>query len=244
MDPEPFLNDLGEQVGWVIPADDGQTYLCEFDGSVAAIWDDHEQDWDVDIEPGYTFADEDPYEERIAELEQRVNEPRPVSEVTVARAVEETDMERVNEDMMRQSRAGRADDRPPLYVARAAPDRGRDAQRGGGRTPAGHQRRDRAPRTARRGSARPRPREPARQAREARQKHMVECMQDDERIEASAYNGDDLLSDEPPATTDQYDVDDRGERQQWMADRLRGVTDTSALYSSDEDREETQEWSD
>jgi hypothetical protein len=103
MDPEPFLNDLGEQVGWVIPADDGQTYLCEFDGSVAAIWDDHEQDWDVDIEPGYTFADEDPYEQRIAELEQRVNEPRPVSEITVARAVEETDMERVNEDMMRQS---------------------------------------------------------------------------------------------------------------------------------------------
>src|SRR4051794_22995109 len=106
MEAQPFIGETGEQLGWVVVDDDGDTYVTEFDGSIVGQWDDDQQGW-LEVEPGYEFEFEegdgaDAYEQRIAELEQRVNEPRPVSEITVARAVEETDMESIDEDMMRQ----------------------------------------------------------------------------------------------------------------------------------------------
>jgi hypothetical protein len=185
-------------VGWVVTASDNETYLSELDGEIVAVWDDGGQGWDVDIEPGYTFADEDPYEQRIAELEQRVNEPRPVSEITVARAVEETDMQAINEDMMRQSeQAERMIDRRFTLRERRLIGAEMLNEVEAGRQP------DISAAIERlelRGEELPDlDHENPNQAREARQRFMVERMQDNERIEASAYNGDDLLDDEPPA---------------------------------------------
>ena len=67
---------------------------------------------------------------------------------------------------------------------------------------------------------------------------MTELWQDAERVAAAEYNGDDLLDDERPATREAYDADDREQRQQWMVDAMRGATDSSALYSSTQDRED------
>jgi hypothetical protein len=240
---EPFYDDEGEQVGWVVLADDGETYLCEFDGSIAAVWDDGVQDWDLDIEPGFGVdlgdegLDEDPrlaaLDERLDGLEQLASQPR---EIMVTRATSQADMQQVDQDMARQR------DQAEQMIGRRFTLRERrlighemlnDAE--AGRQPdiaAAIERLELS------GADLPDlDDENPHRAREARVAHMTELWRDQERHAAAARGEDDLLDAEPPAAREQYDADDREQRQAWMVDALRGATDSSSLYSSAEDRE-------
>jgi hypothetical protein len=49
---------------------------------------------------------------------------------------------------------------------------------------------------------------------------------------AAERGEDNLLSEQPPPTMDNYDLDDRDQRQAYMADRLRGVVNADTAYSS------------
>jgi hypothetical protein len=70
------------------------------------------------------------------------------------------------------------------------------------------------------------------QQREARREFMSERFRDLERQGAAERGEDNLLNEQPPPTQDNYDLDDREERQAFMADRLRGVVNADTAYSS------------
>lgn len=237
MAAEPYYSDDGEHIGWVDTAEDGQTYLLELDREIAAVWDDQAQGFHQ-FESGYYLTDPEvesyDYDERLAELEQRVNEPREIPEVVVTRATEQADMQRWNQDMTRQrEHLERMLDRPLTMAEtrRLGSEMLDDFEAGSGRP-------DIINAAERTGGLDDLDDENPHRAREARQRFMIERLQDRERLAAAPYNGDDLVDDEPPATRDQYDADDRNERQAWMVDAMRGVTDSSTLYTTDQDRAE------
>jgi hypothetical protein len=215
MEPEPFYDDDGDQVGWVVVAGDGNTYVTELDGvTVAGVWDDEGQGWDVDIEPlELTYdegEDEDAYDEqvagfddRLAALEQQSYDPRP-AEVVVTAATEQADVERWNVDMARQRehleamlgrpllldearRLGQAmlDD---LEAGSARPDIIHSAEISGGLLDLD-------------GGTKA-------EQREARRDWMTERFRDLERQGAAERGEDNLLNEQPPPTQDNYDLDD------------------------------------
>jgi hypothetical protein len=237
---EPYYGDDGEQIGWVDISDDGETYLLALDREIAGVWDDEEQGFQ-EFESGYFLtdpdADEDPltaYEERLDELEQRLNEPTSVPEIVVTRATEQADVQGFQQDMGRQrEHLERMLDRPLTL-----PEARRLGQAMLDDFEAGSPRPDIIAAAERTGGLDDLDADNPHAAREARRDYMTQRLLDSERMAAAEHGEDDLSNDEAPARQEQYDADSREERQAWMVDALRGVTDSSALYSSDQDREQ------
>jgi hypothetical protein len=242
-DPQPYLDEDGEQVGWIVGADDGETYLTELDGSVAAVWDDDAEGWDLDVDVELDYGEPEPYEdprfaaydERMDRIEALAAQPRPVE---VVAGIEQADYERIGQDMSVQAAHLEAALGRPLLID----ERRRIAHAAYDDIEAGDARPDLFEAAARTGGLLDLDDDNPHRAREARVEYMTQRLADQDRAANTAQGLDDITAEQPPPTQVAYDLDDRDERQAYYADRLRGVTDASATFSSSDYAE--QEWSD
>ena len=230
---EPTVDEDGEHIGWIAEAEDGALVSLDLDGGVVGAMD---VETGESLDPaGYEVVNTgagEPYpelEQRLEQLEQRVAEP---VEFQYERVNDEIDQGRLDNDLANQADyLERALDRP-LTLA----ERRRIAGEAFNDLDAGDVRPDLLAAAARLGDVG----EPLRdlddehrgRAHEARVAHMAERLQDRERIADAEDDGDDSRDTEPPATQDFYDLDSREQRLDFYADRLRGVTDPDATYSS------------
>lgn len=239
-EPQPFLDDdTGEQLGWIVPGDDGETYLVELDGTAAAIWDDDGQDWAIfDDEPEEAYeAYEDPrlaeYEQRLAAIEYEAQQPRPIPEVMITRGMEEADVQRIRQDMENQADYIEAQIGRPLLLS----ERRAIAEEAMNDIDSGAARPDLAEAAYRSGGLIDLDDDHPGRAHEARTAFMVERLNDQQRRADHAQGLDDVTYDEPPAQQSSYDMDSREERLAYYDDRLRGATGADSAYSSSDFKE-------
>src|SRR4051794_510752 len=101
MQTEPYVDESGEQVGWVVVDDEGSTFLAELDGEVVAQWDADAEGWAAfedqdDDDGGYDLGGLD---SRLDQLEARIEQPRPVEMIM---GMEQADLGRWDADMSQQ----------------------------------------------------------------------------------------------------------------------------------------------
>jgi hypothetical protein len=229
--PEPFFDDDGQHIGWVVEADDGETYLTELDGEIAAVWDDAEQGWDLDGAEGIELDFGEPddqlaaFDARLDRIEQIAAEPRTVTfeaapappdpeAIVEGWHTDQRDLERAlgYRFSVSQNRAivSHAADSGLSFIDAAADL----AERGRGVLPD----LDEGTRLER---------------HQARVAQMTERAMDVD----PATPPEDLVTGEPLPQADLYDMDDREQRHAYYADRLRGATDADAAYSSSDESE-------
>lgn len=213
---------------------DGEFTWCRVeDGAIVAVNDQDEvvyafdSETDEPLDPAdYEIAApaDDPYsaeiDERLAELERRVAEPRPQAELLVTRGLPQADMERFGEDMDRQRRdlERLLDRKLTLGEARALGQAMLDDFE------AGAPRADIYSAAERIGGLADLDDENPVRARQARQDYMTQRLAEGERIAAAPSTGDDLLGELPPPseTALDPDLDDRQQRVEYMTQRMTG----------------------
>ena len=223
--------------------DDGLAWIEASDGAIVGVDpDDGEvmQAFTPDGEPldpdGYVLTydepepepeyEPDPYselDERFDRLEQRLNEPRPIQ---FEQVVDELNGARVTEDLAQQRERLEAPEmfgRPLLLREQQV-----YGQRAADHVLAGDARPDLAGAAGELHDEGTFPLldlddEHRGRAHEARAAWMAERLADQQRYEAAGRGEDDLSQAEPPPTQTAFDISDRAERQQYMAERMRGA---------------------
>ena len=246
-DAEPLYHQ-GEHVGWQIEADDGVLIGLDLDEQIVTAFDpaigalvDHGEYALVDDDD-----DADPYEieQRLGALEDYAAAP-PEPVYVPYPVVPEVDEQRQQLDLDAQAAHLEARLGRPLLLSekRAIGQQLTEAEIGGEDRvdiPAAVERlrqRGEAPLDLDSGSLIER--------REARQEYARQRIADQERLDAHERGEDDLLDAEAPPSKAAYDLDSREERQAYVMDRLRGATDPSATYSTEQladEQLEYEEW--
>jgi hypothetical protein len=228
-EPVPQHDEDGELEGYTWEQPDGSIAAYDADGDLLGV--SYGSTWYERSEleaagEGYEYDGETELQQRLAELEQRAEQPvyLPVP-IPV-----EPDREQQTADLLAQAalgaRAWPADD-----AARKAGHR-RGALRGASR-------RRRAARPP--GRSRPSRRRASRAGRHRLGQRPRAAAQAPGGLDGAARRpqrygdaeagADDLTNPEPPPSQEVYDLDSRSERHAYLADRLRGVTDADSTYS-------------
>jgi len=244
---EPILDDQGEQLGWIIQADDGALLEVDLDGTIVAA-NDPETDEPLDHEV-YRWADQEPdpfevYDQRLEALEEYATRPVEVPEMQVTRGLEQADVQRIDADLHRQA------DHLEALLGRSLTlaEKRRIATEVANQIDAGEMRPDvlyAASQLGDRGQGlRDLDHPNAMTAHANRVAHMVERLEDEGRYRANAEGTDDLRDEAGPPRRTTYDLDDvrGGQRLDWMVDQLEGRLDPEtardvAYHSSDYEEE-------
>jgi hypothetical protein len=229
-EPVPQHDEDGELEGYTWEQPDGSIAAYDADGDLLGV--SYGSTWYERSEleaagEGYEYDGETELQQRLAELEQRAEQPvyLPVP-IPV-----EPDREQQTADLLAQAAHWeRVHGRPmTLREKRAIGEALSEAQVAGEERPDLQAAADRLAAEHRgladidSGSVH--------EQRRKRQEVWTELLADRQRYGDAEAGADDLTNPEPPPTQEVYDLDSRSERHAYVADRLRGVTDADATYS-------------
>jgi hypothetical protein len=224
---EPLYDESGEHIGWMGENEDGLIVVENLDEEVVSYQDPADGRW-VNIAQDYETDLYSELDERLERIEQLASEPRPPSEVMITRGLEQADADRVTEDLTRQGEYLEAlIDRPLLISERRA-----IAQQVQNDIEGGDLRPDVINAAEKTGGLLNLDGGTRGQNHEARVEFMAQRLRDQERQADHAQGLDDVTYEEPPASREDYDLDDRNQRAAYYNDRMRGAVGPDAAYSS------------